>query len=75
MSGLFNTCIDNSSLPFKSLIDNAFQLSCKYITFALSFSQDVDFKDLTVYILLGEVIEFCESRSEEIIIKKSRLKR
>lgn len=73
MSGLFNTCIDNSSLPFKSLIDNAFQLSCKYITFNF-LSQDVDFKDSHLnYTSLGEVIEFCESRSEEIIIKKSRL--
>ena len=73
MSGLFNTCIDNASIPFKSLIDNAFQLSSKYITFNF-LSQDVDFKESHLnYTSLGEVIEYCESRSEEIIIKKSGL--
>ena len=52
---------------------NAFQLSSKYITFNF-LSQDVDFKESHLnYTSLGEVIEYCESRSEEIIIKKSGL--
>ena len=73
MSGLFNTSLNNETLPYQKLLDKAFILSNKYITFNF-LSEDVDFKDDNLnYTSLGEVIEYCENRSKEIIIKKSAL--
>jgi SAM-dependent methyltransferase len=71
MSGLFNTSLKNETLPYQRLLDKAFILSNKYITFNF-LSNDVDYKDDNLnYTPLGEVIEYCENRSKEIIIKKS----
>ena len=73
MCGLLNTNIDNSTLPYDKIIDAAFKLSRKYITFNF-LSKDVDFQDDHLnYSSLGAIVEYCESRSKEIIIKKSSL--
>lgn len=73
MSGLFNTSLNNETLPYKKLLDKAFLLSNKFITFNF-LSNDVDYKDKHLnYTSLGEVVEYCESRSKEIIVKKSTI--
>jgi len=73
MCGLLNTNIENNTLPYDKIIDAAFKLSRKYITFNF-LSKDVDFQeDHLNYSSLGDIVEYCESRSKEIVIKKSSL--
>lgn len=73
LSGLLNTPLKNNTDFTRRILKKSIELSNKFITFNF-LSLDVDYKDKKLnYTSTSEIINFLESFSKRIIIKKSEI--